>query len=145
LFGEDEDEAGFTPLLYSIFLNSAQEIVLQKLHPSLSKRRAPLNADILNLLTMSDMWRSRAPPTPLDFDKILNDSFVLPNAALLPQVNGGSLEKSSRQAYVNGNESSSNGQPSVSNPSSELKDQRMLTLKENLELFVSRFVFNDTN
>ncbi|KAJ8688957.1 E1 ubiquitin-activating protein uba2 [Pleurotus ostreatus] len=33
------------------------------------------NSDIRNLLSMADMWRSRAPPTPLDFDAIMDGSF----------------------------------------------------------------------
>jgi ubiquitin-like 1-activating enzyme E1 B len=100
----------------------------------------------MNLLSMSDMWRSRAPPTPLDFDKILDGSFsAVRSSANINSQSNGRPTGTSQQAQANGiapsDMPSKNGKPSTSpNPSgSGLKDQRQLTLKENLELFVSRF------
>lgn len=69
---------------------------------------------------MADMWKSRSPPTPLDFDTILNDTFQ------------------SHQNSVSVNDSASNGHRSESNQAPILKDQRALTLKDNLVLFISR-------
>jgi len=69
---------------------------------------------------MADMWKSRSPPTPLDFDAILDGTFH-------SQDNIRSL-----------NDSSVNGHSSGSNQTILLKDQRALTLKDNLDLFISR-------
>ncbi|KAF5339556.1 hypothetical protein D9611_011489 [Ephemerocybe angulata] len=69
------------------------------------------NADIKNLLSMSDMWKSRSPPIPLDFEGIMNGSFVLRQGA--------------------------NADASTSKlPEAALKDQRTLTLKDNVSLFI---------
>ncbi|KAF5392394.1 hypothetical protein D9757_001545 [Collybiopsis confluens] len=90
--------------------------------------------DIRNLLSMSDMWRHRDPPTPLDYDAIMNESFVGARSTAPPQVNGA--------VNTNGKPNGENSvQPAASTsaagPKIALKDQRKLTLKENLELFVS--------
>ncbi|KLO06151.1 hypothetical protein SCHPADRAFT_1002503 [Schizopora paradoxa] len=88
------------------------------------------SSDIKNLLSMADMWAHRAPPTPLDFDKIADGSFVLPGAtgskAQSAQTNG---------KHVNGNGSQTSA-PEASS-SSSLKDQKELSLQESLVLFVS--------
>ena len=73
---------------------------------------------------MSDMWKSRAQPTPLDFDAILNGTFP-------SQDNG--------LAVDNHGSSSANGYASGSSQPPVLKDQRALTLKDNLHLFTSRY------
>ncbi|KAH0826391.1 repeat in ubiquitin-activating protein-domain-containing protein [Lanmaoa asiatica] len=88
------------------------------------------NADIRNLLSMADMWRSREKPTPLDFDAIVDGSFVVKG----PTKNLAS--SSSSKAQINGH---ANGDPtrSSSNGNGGLKDQRALTLQDNLALFVS--------
>ncbi|KAJ6475712.1 hypothetical protein C8R47DRAFT_1290930, partial [Mycena vitilis] len=44
---------------------------------TLTRVHQVFDADIRNLLIMSDMWRARAQPVPLDFDAILDESFVL--------------------------------------------------------------------
>ncbi|TBU39389.1 hypothetical protein BD309DRAFT_1012010 [Dichomitus squalens] len=101
------------------------------------------HSDILNLLSMADMWRSRAPPTPLDFDQIRAGSFASPPAAKPhPQPNG-------VHAHGNGNV---DGKPTGSSATeillngaggpagatgAGLKDQRALSLQDNLELFVA--------
>lgn len=60
------------------------------------------------------MWKSRSPPIPLDFEGIMHDSFVLrPNGT--PAVNG----------QANG-------------ATPKLKDQRALSLKDNVTLFIDR-------
>lgn len=63
---------------------------------------------------MSDMWKSRSPPTPLDLEGIMTDSFVLrqepPNGVAPVTHNGAAAPK--------------------------LKDQRTLSLKDNVMLFI---------
>ena len=103
------------------------------------------HADILNLLSMADMWRSRAPPTPLDFDKIRDGTFVLGR----PQQNGvhanGSAAANGKPGEASGSGGSAstekllNGSSSTSASGAGLKDQRALTLQDNLELFISRY------
>ncbi|KAF5381549.1 hypothetical protein D9615_005564 [Tricholomella constricta] len=104
---------------------------LQRLFPSikmllisvLCDRLQVFDADIKNLLVMADMWRSRAPPVPLDFDAIMDDTFVLRNA-----VSGaGGVDPASDSVNGTGN-AHSNG--------AGLKDQRALSLRDNVELFV---------
>lgn len=79
---------------------------------------------------MADMWRSREPPLPLDFDAIQNGTFVL---RATPVTNGASHSK------ING--STETAKPLISTapvPSTAgLKDQRELTLADNLALFVA--------
>ena len=78
---------------------------------------------------MADMWRSRDKPTPLDFDAIVEGSFVVKE----PTKNAAS--SSNTKGQVNGH---ANG-ASSSNGNGGLKDQRALTLQDNLALFVSRY------
>ena len=105
------------------------------------------HADILNLLSMADMWRSRAPPTPLDFDQIRAGEFALPSAKLQaqPQPNGvvhANGKGGADGGIVTGSaatEKQLNGQsPTVATGGGAgLKDQRALSLQDNLELFVA--------
>lgn len=69
---------------------------------------------------MEDMWKvpGRVKPVPLDYDGIMDDSFVAPP----PRV-------PAPAAPAAGN---ANGTTSAT----KLKDQKELTLKENLELFI---------
>ncbi len=87
------------------------------------------------------MWRARTPPTPLDFDAIINDNFVLPREqpslgnTHSPALNGTHKVGAERLKHEHGN---TNGQTPTS--SSAIKDQRALSLKDNLLLFLSRLV-----
>ncbi|KAG8221773.1 hypothetical protein J3R82DRAFT_2087 [Butyriboletus roseoflavus] len=90
------------------------------------------NADIKNLLSMADMWRSREKPTPLDFDAIVDDSFVVKESTKGPASYSNS--KAQVNGHVNGGATRS---ASSSKGNSGLKDQRALTLQDNLALFVS--------
>ena len=84
------------------------------------------------------MWRSRSPPIPLDFDSIVdgsfdsNDALSLTANAVASGSSGSSSDRSSKlpNGQLNGNGNIPLGEG--------LKDQRALTLKDNLELFVSR-------
>ncbi len=88
---------------------------------------------------MADMWRSRAPPTPLDFDGIRDGSFT----ANKPQpLTNGVHPNGNGISSVNGNgngDAKSAGRAGVTDKQlngAGLKDQRALTLQDNLELFV---------
>ncbi|PBK83910.1 hypothetical protein ARMGADRAFT_1018827 [Armillaria gallica] len=136
LFGEDEDASGELDEAEKQGEN-AQEIAtlreqaqafmsVRKALRTPSKDAAKMvfqkifRSDIRNLLAMSDMWRSRAPPIPLDFDAIMDDTFIL-------RQNGSSNEQN-RQASTS---RAANGH------SSAIKDQRTLSLRDNVLLFVS--------
>lgn len=109
-------------------------------------------SDINNLLSMADMWRNRAKPTPLDFDGIKNGTFAIDHihAGGALQVNGGSSRQPADAALVNGATAGgstatekmlvdpSSSSASSSKSSTGLKDQRSLTLQDSLELFVER-------
>ncbi|KAG9311178.1 hypothetical protein JVU11DRAFT_8248 [Chiua virens] len=89
-------------------------------------------ADIKNLLSMPDMWRSREKPTPLDFDAIVVGTFVVKEPS--KNVVSSSHSKGQVNGYVNGGPT----KPAPpSNRNGGLKDQRALTLHDNLTLFVS--------
>ena len=90
--------------------------------------------DIKNLLSMSDMWKSREPPVALDFDQIADGSFSLP----VRNTNTASSSKLSGKVQKNGSSSAPNGANGASSASG-LKDQKDLSLQENLVLFVSRY------
>ncbi|KAI0280185.1 hypothetical protein BGY98DRAFT_965060 [Russula aff. rugulosa BPL654] len=120
--------------------SSAAKMVFQKV----------FHDDTLNLLSMEDMWRYRDKPVPLDFDLIQSDQFVLrgqvnsavnaPADGVLHPANGdGGVE-----GHLNGSVTSRNGSSatptsnaSAGKPGHGLKDQRSLSLRENLTLFVS--------
>jgi ubiquitin-like 1-activating enzyme E1 B len=102
---------------------------------------------------MEDMWRYRDKPVPLDFDLIQSDQFVLrgqvisavnaPADGVLRPVNG----DSGVEGDVNGSVTSRNGSSATptskaraGKPGHGLKDQRSLSLRENLTLFISRLV-----
>ncbi|KAI0368576.1 hypothetical protein BV20DRAFT_969185 [Pilatotrama ljubarskyi] len=119
--------------------SSAAKIVFNKV----------FHADILNLLSMADMWRSRAPPVPLDFDAIRAGTFVLnrpsQNGSATPtaqaQTIGGAKGSSATEKQLNGTgngaSSSTTTAATAAAGSAGLKDQRALSLQDNLELFVS--------
>jgi ubiquitin-like 1-activating enzyme E1 B len=116
------------------------------------------NADIHNLLSMADMWRSRAPPTPLDFDAIkagpLAEGEKAPHSPPKERSNGTNKKtRGGRKRKANGRFSGSKapeapekllngGDKNTSKVDAAvtgLKDQRSLTLSDNLALFVSRY------
>ncbi|KAH7323317.1 hypothetical protein B0J17DRAFT_682908 [Rhizoctonia solani] len=86
--------------------------------------------DVKRLLAMSDMWKHRTPPVPLDRSAILGGSFVDSRRDV------GSGEKSG--ASATGKSGAVAGETSVSPEKSAgagLKDQKALSLKETVELF----------
>lgn len=106
--------------------------------------------DTLNLLSMEDMWRYRDKPVPLDFDLIQSDQFVLrgqvigavnaPADGVLRPANGDSGVERHLNGSVtsrNGNSATPTSNASAGKPGHGLKDQRSLSLRENLTLFIS--------
>ncbi|KAI0353339.1 hypothetical protein OH77DRAFT_1407125 [Trametes cingulata] len=167
LFGEDEDSGSELDEAEKQGENAKEIAALRKEAQAFKAVRAALrsapaeqgsssaarmvfnkvfHADILNLLSMADMWRSRAPPVPLDFDAIRAGTFVLTRPA-----QNGSSASAQAQAQTNGAKGSAatekqlngtgNGAAGTSTAagasSAGLKDQRALSLQDNLELFVS--------
>lgn len=105
--------------------------------------RKVFNADIKNLLIMADMWRSRSPPVPLDFDKIMDGSFIL-RPEQSGQVNGvdsNGASGSGSKTPTNQPNGHANGTSNGTAPtaSAGLKDQKALTLRDSLVLFVARY------
>jgi ubiquitin-like 1-activating enzyme E1 B len=87
---------------------------------------------------MPDMWRHRKPPVPLDYDKIVDGSFEL--RAAKPST-GGTAEHGEVTNGKISNVTNTNGKSSIVGlAGAKLKDQRTLSLKDNLELFISRCV-----
>ncbi|KAJ2929091.1 hypothetical protein H1R20_g8005, partial [Candolleomyces eurysporus] len=146
LFGEDEDATGELDAAEKEGENAQEIAALRKeatafkivrdaLRSKNSEDAAELvfrkvfDADIRNLLSMADMWKSRSPPVPLDLGGIMNDSFVL-RQGTDPHTNGASASTSkvpNPPAPVNGQ---TNG------PAPKLKDQQTLSLKDNVLLFI---------
>ena len=104
---------------------------------------------------MEDMWRNRAKPTPLDYDGIKAGTFVIEHkrAGGVFQVNGGSSKQPSDGVAANGSAASGSAvtekmlvdSPAASSSKTTtsargLKDQRALTLQDNLDLFISRYM-----
>jgi ubiquitin-like 1-activating enzyme E1 B len=98
---------------------------------------------------MEDMWRYRDKPVPLDFDLIQSDQFVLrgrvnsaPADGVLRPANGNSGVEGHLNGVTSRNGGSATPTSTVSAGKSGhgLKDQRSLSLRENLTLFISRSV-----
>lgn len=70
------------------------------------------HTDILRLRSMEDMWKSRKPPTPLKYDDIMNTNDDLQKAMDATTLESGAL-----------------------------KDQRVWTLRETVEVFSDRYGF----
>ncbi|CAE6451163.1 unnamed protein product [Rhizoctonia solani] len=87
--------------------------------------------DINRLLAMSDMWKYRVPPVPLDRSAILEGAFV-------DSRNDASSGKEKDEAIAAGEKDGADSGRDNSNQAptgAGLKDQKALTLKETVELF----------
>ncbi|KAK8843970.1 hypothetical protein IAR55_006762 [Kwoniella newhampshirensis] len=86
------------------------------------------NEDINRLLAMEDMWKKegRVKPVPLKYEGIMNGSFSTP-----PLRTAGTA-----QLQANGNKEKANGQQTNGASNALLRDQKELTLKDNLVLFI---------
>ncbi|KAG8871272.1 E1 ubiquitin-activating protein uba2 [Tulasnella sp. 332] len=83
--------------------------------------------DIERLLSMSDMWRSRKPPTPLLREEILAGSFQLPRVGPTTSNTIGSKKPGNGGFIANG--------ASTAHGTTALRDQQDLTLRDNVVLF----------
>lgn len=84
--------------------------------------------DIKRLLSMEDMWKvqGRVKPVPLGYESIMSGGFVTPPVRKA-QTNGKQNDKQ------NGDKA-----PADVARATGLKDQRELSVKDNLELFIDR-------
>jgi ubiquitin-like 1-activating enzyme E1 B len=76
---------------------------------------------------MADMWKMRAPPVSLSFEGIKNGTFTLHGQPSDAIASNGANAPTNNQ---NGASTNASG--------AALKDQKTLTLQDNLELFISR-------
>jgi ubiquitin-like 1-activating enzyme E1 B len=100
------------------------------------------DADVRNLLSMADMWRTRAPPVPLPFDEIRSGSFELPER-LAKHMSTLAVGQGAAPAGSSGTEAApagTNGKAKVD--AAKLRDQKVLGLQETVELFVSAYVLS---
>ncbi|QRW21041.1 Uba2 [Rhizoctonia solani] len=86
--------------------------------------------DIRRLLAMSDMWKYRVPPVPLDRSAILEGVFVDSRNEATSGKEDGPNAVREKEGPNNGGDNSA-GAPAGAG----LKDQKTLTLKETVELF----------
>ncbi|THH14856.1 hypothetical protein EW146_g5545 [Bondarzewia mesenterica] len=162
LFGEDEDATGELDDAEKNGENAQEIAALRKEARAFKAVRAALRtpsggqdaakqafqkvfySDILNLLSMEDMWRYRDKPVPLDFDAIKEDKFVLRGQVASAAKLLANADTSVQESTVNGNGSASplNGNAKMhdvgmTSGAKGLKDQRFLSLRDNWELFVT--------
>nr|KIR86276.1 ubiquitin-like 1-activating enzyme E1 B [Cryptococcus tetragattii IND107] len=141
LFGEDDEDMDTEELdKAKASGENAEEIenlkkeaaAFRQVRKSLGEEDGPrrvfhkiFNEDICRLLAMEDMWKKegRVKPVPLDCDAILNGTFVTPPLRTAPTAN--------QQAN-----SDKGAERAKNKPAALLKDQKELSLKENLELFL---------
>lgn len=88
--------------------------------------------DIQRLLSMEDMWKvqGRVKPVPLEYEAIISGAFVTPPVRKAAPANG----KTGAENGKNGVEKA----PAEVAKTAGLKDQRELSVKDNLELFIDR-------
>ena len=88
--------------------------------------------DIQRLLSMEDMWKvqGRVKPVPLEYEAIMLGTFVTPPVRKAAHANG----KTGAEYGKNGLEKA----PAEVAKTAGLKDQRELSVKDNLELFIDR-------
>ena len=84
---------------------------------------------------MEDMWKTREKPTALDFDGIKDGAFTIAKKGSPISADGVITNGAGGSAAV---EKQLNGGASAATSSATLKDQRALTLQDNLQLFITR-------
>ncbi|KAF8528361.1 repeat in ubiquitin-activating protein-domain-containing protein [Hysterangium stoloniferum] len=85
--------------------------------------------DVKNLLSMTDMWKSRAAPVPLEFESIM----AVPNGDSV--ILGDGNVPANADSNVNG-KVGANANGHATRTSMGLKDQKSLTLRETVEIFI---------
>ncbi|KAI0047882.1 hypothetical protein FA95DRAFT_1540689 [Auriscalpium vulgare] len=157
LFGEDENSTGELDEALKQGEDAQEIATLKKEAQAFKNVRAALRSsqgagaaaklafqkvfysDILNLLSMEDMWRFRDKPIPLDFDAIRDDTFMLRG-----QVSSSASVTAKGSNASNGSTAGdmhpvqTNGVGATYGPDGKgLKDQRALSLRDSWEIFVS--------
>ncbi|KAF9067624.1 hypothetical protein BDP27DRAFT_1328434 [Rhodocollybia butyracea] len=142
--GEDLDEAEKQGENEAQSFSEVREAIRDIAHNQDAAKKAfekVFGRDVRNLLSMSDMWRHREPPIPLEFDAIMNETFVINRAGTSSATSTGTHVNNSTSSSTNGNSNGYSTQPVASTSAAgarvALKDQRKLSLKDNLELFIS--------
>jgi ubiquitin-like 1-activating enzyme E1 B len=89
--------------------------------------------DIRRLLKMEDMWKvpGRVKPVALDYNTILDGSFRVPPLAKASSGPG-------KDGHSSASTSQANPAFAINIRQEKLKDQKELTIKQNLELFLNR-------
>lgn len=100
------------------------------------------NDDINRLLQMEDMWKvaGRVKPVALDVGAINDGSFVTPPLRNAPPVQAPAAAGSGHTTS-NGSSNGEAGPSTSAQTSSSLRDQRELSVKDNLDLFVDRSAY----
>ncbi|KAG2142954.1 hypothetical protein DEU56DRAFT_979414 [Suillus clintonianus] len=157
LFGEDEDGTGELDEAEKQGENAEEIAALRKEALAYRAVRSALrsaqtsedvaqrvfkkvfHSDILNLLSMSDMWRARAAPTPLDFSAIQEGRFFIQRPSSSSTTTGSAqiIHFQPANGHSNGKTPSASSSSSSLNGVSGLRDQRALSLHDTLELFIS--------
>ena len=97
---------------------------------------------------MEDMWTvpGRVKPVALDYETIMNDTFIAPPLRIAPAVSvktdgGKSTNGDAAPTSANGTNGNATASSSTNGAASQkLRDQKELTVKENLEIFIDRCV-----
>ncbi len=86
---------------------------------------------------MDEMWKvqGRIKPVPLEYDAIMTDNFPMPHSGSLVD----STQKRTNGSMTVTTPEAASGKKSAEPSTATLKDQRELTLKDNLELFVDAY------
>jgi ubiquitin-like 1-activating enzyme E1 B len=84
---------------------------------------------------MEDMWKvpGRTKPVPLDYETIMDGSFVTP-----PLAKQSAAVVSSTSSSANQEKAQVQSSSDAPKAQGKLKDQQELTIKQNLELFLER-------
>lgn len=93
---------------------------------------------------MEDMWKvaGRVKPVALDYEKIMSGEFEVP--PVIKKAGAAGVKKEDTGSSTNGHAETSAAGAAKSNgngpehTSTGLKDQRQLSIKDNLELFIDR-------
>nr|ODO03733.1 ubiquitin-like 1-activating enzyme E1 B [Cryptococcus depauperatus CBS 7855] len=142
LFGEDDEDMEIDELNRAKANgNNAEEIenlkqetqAFREVKNSLAKKHGPqevfqkvFSDDVNRLLGMEDMWNKegRVKPVPLNYKEIMYGTFVVP--PLRNARSNGRLENSNKSIGK-----------AATEHKNQLRDQKELSLKENLEIFIS--------
>jgi ubiquitin-like 1-activating enzyme E1 B len=93
------------------------------------------------MLSMTDMWRTRAPPVPLDYTAIKAGTFELRGQSIANNTTSADTPDKGKGSSATENVLQ-NGSKGESATGTKLRDQKALSLQEILALFVDRCVWS---